>query len=71
VPLGKVTVPIDVWYGSEDSLIPLHALAPFEAIPGMRLHVLPNEGHYSLAIRHAAKILRQLTEPSLAAKRKA
>ena len=68
VPFGGITVPVDVWYGSQDSLIPLHALAPFEAIPGMRLHVLPNEGHYSLAIRHAATILRQLTHPSATAK---
>jgi len=64
VPLSAITVPTDVWYGAEDSMIPLHALAPFEAIPGMRLHVLPNEGHYSLAIRHAAMILRRLTEPT-------
>jgi pimeloyl-ACP methyl ester carboxylesterase len=63
VPFGDITVPVDVWYGSEDSLIPQHALAPFEAIPGVRLHILPNEGHYSLAIRHAATILRQLTHP--------
>ncbi len=71
VPFGKITTPVDVWYGSEDSLIPLHALAPFEAIPGMRLHVLPREGHYSLAIRHAAAILRRLTEPPHVAKRQA
>ena len=62
VPFGKIGVPVDVWYGSEDSLIPLHALAPFEAIPGMRLHVRPSEGHYSLAIRHAATILQHLTD---------
>ncbi len=71
VPMGQITMPVDVWYGSEDSLIPLHGLAPFEAIPGMRLHVMPNEGHYSLAIRHAATILRRLTEPSPASKQKA
>jgi len=68
VPFGMITVPVDVWYGSEDSLIPLHTLAPFEAIPGMRLHVLPGEGHYSLAIRHAATILRHLTDPQPAAR---
>ncbi len=61
VPLCEITVPVDLWYGSEDSLIPLHALAPLEAMPGLRLHVVPGEGHYSLAIRHAAPILRQLT----------
>jgi len=64
VPLSAITVPTDVWYGAQDSLIPLHALAPFEAIPGMHLHVLPNEGHYSVPIRHAAMILRRLTEPT-------
>ncbi len=68
VPFGKITVPMDIWYGSQDSLIPLHALAPFEAVPGMGLHVLPNEGHYSLAIRHAAAILQQLTNLMPAAK---
>ncbi len=66
VPFDKITVPVDIWYGDQDSLIPLHALAPFAAIPGMRLHVLPNEGHYSLALRHAATILRRLTEPPAA-----
>ena len=62
IPLGEVTVPVDLWYGSEDSLIPLHALAPLEAVPGLRLHIVPNEGHYSLAIRHAASILGRLIE---------
>lgn len=68
VPLGEITVPVDLWYGSEDPLIPLRALAPLEAVPGLRLHVVPGEGHYSLAIRHAARILEQLThEPQMAA----
>lgn len=71
VPFGKISVPMDVWYGEQDSLIPLHALAPFEAIPGMALHILPNEGHYSLALRHAATILRQLTNPQPAEKLRA
>ena len=62
VPLGEIAVPVDLWYGGEDSLIPLHALAPLEAMPGLRLHIVPGEGHYSLAIRHAASILRQLTD---------
>ncbi len=66
LPLGTITVPVDLWYGGEDSLIPLHALAPFEAMPGLRLHVVPGEGHYSLAIRHAARILEHLTEPQAA-----
>jgi pimeloyl-ACP methyl ester carboxylesterase len=71
VPFGKISVPMDVWYGEQDSLIPLHALAPFEAIPGVNLHILPNEGHYSVALRHAATILRQLTNPQPAEKLRA
>ncbi len=67
IPLGDISVPVDLWYGSEDSLIPLHALAPLEAIPGLRLHIVPNEGHYSLAIRHAARMLQWLTEDARAA----
>ena len=61
IPFGDIRVPTDIWYGGQDPLIPLHALAPFEAIPGVRLHGLPDEGHFSLAIRHAPAILRRLT----------
>ena len=61
VPFGDIRVPVTVWYGSDDPMIPLHALAPLEAIPGMALRTVPNEGHYSLAIRHAGAILRDLT----------
>lgn len=67
VPLDQVAVPVDLWYGAQDALIPRDSLTPFEAIPGVRLHILADEGHYSLAIRHAAAILRQLTEPASAA----
>jgi pimeloyl-ACP methyl ester carboxylesterase len=61
VPLCGITVPVDLWHGGEDSLIPRYALAAFEAIPNLRLHLVPDEGHYSLAIRHAPRILEQLT----------
>ena len=62
VPFGDIRVPVAVWYGAEDSLIPLHALAPLEAIPGMVLKVVDGEGHYSLALRHAPAILTKLTQ---------
>jgi len=42
-------------------MIPLRSLTPLEAIPGMTLRVIPDEGHYSLAIRHSGAILRDLT----------
>ena len=60
VPFGDIRVPVTVWHGADDSMIPLHALAPLEAIPGMALRVVPDEGHYSLAIRHSGAILRNL-----------
>jgi pimeloyl-ACP methyl ester carboxylesterase len=71
VPISEISVPMDVWYGEQDSLIPPHFLAPFEAIPGMVLHRVPNEGHYSLALRHAATILRHLTNPQTSEKLRA
>ena len=61
VPFGDIRTPVVVWYGAEDSLIPMHALAPFETIPGMMLKVVDGEGHYSLALRHAPAILAELT----------
>ncbi len=60
VPFGDIQVPMTVWYGADDPLIPLHALAPLEAVPGMALHIVPDEGHYSLGIRHSGAILRDL-----------
>lgn len=59
--LANIRVPVSLWYGGQDSLIPRAALAPFEAIPGLDLHVLEDEGHYSLALRHAAAISASLT----------
>lgn len=60
-PLDSIQVPTSLWYGAQDSLIPEAALAPYAAIPGVRWHVLPDEGHYSLALRHARVMLDELT----------
>ena len=61
-PLDAIRAPAAIWFGGQDSLIPRSALAPFETIPGARLHMLPDEGHYSLPLRHAAAILRDLVD---------
>ncbi len=58
--LTDIRVPVAVWHGGQDSLIPHDALAPFGTIPGVAWHVLAEEGHYSLAINHAGAILAQL-----------
>lgn len=59
--LASIRVPATLWYGAKDNLIPRAALAPYETIPGLRLQVLEDEGHYSLALRHAVAILMELT----------
>ncbi len=57
-----ITVPTSVWHGGQDSLIPRAALTFYEAIPGVVPHMLPDEGHYSLALNHANLILQRLVE---------
>lgn len=59
-PTSGITVPTTIWHGSEDTLIPGAALADYIAIPGAVLNLLPSEGHYSLPLRHAGAILRNL-----------
>ena len=61
-PLAGIRVPTALWYGGQDSLIPAHALAPYDAIPGLQRHILPDEGHYSLILRHAHAMLANLID---------
>ncbi len=60
--LAQIRVPATVWIGEHDSLIPSPLLAPYGEIPGVRWRLLPGEGHYSLALRHSARILRELVD---------
>lgn len=59
--MRAIRVPTSVWFGGQDSLIPESALTPYAAIPGVRWHVLPDEGHYSLPLRHGSAVLTELT----------
>ena len=58
--LARIKVPTSLWFGAQDSLIPNTALAPYRAIPNIDWRVYDHEGHYSLALKHAATILREL-----------
>ena len=60
-PLDAIKVPASLWFGADDSLIPLDALTPYRGIAGLRWTVLEDEGHYSLALRHSTAILLDLT----------
>ena len=59
--LASIRVPAALWYGADDTMIPRAALAPYQSIPNLRVQVLEEEGHYSLALRHAVAILMDLT----------
>lgn len=56
--LNGYSGPIHIWHGDEDRILPLGmAQQMAELIPTAKLHVLNNEGHYSLIIKRTAHIL--------------
>ena len=58
--LSDITMPIHLWHGEEDSIIPVHMghyLA--SALPNCQAHFLPGEGHF-LFMEHLAEILAVL-----------
>ena len=61
-PLTGLRVPTALWFGGADTLIPPDAALAYAAIPGIALHRLETEGHYSLALRHGRAILEALVK---------
>ncbi|OGY56318.1 MAG: hypothetical protein A2Y84_01065 [Candidatus Colwellbacteria bacterium RBG_13_48_8] len=60
--LEKIKAPVSVFGGEDDVLTPpdmVERLA--ELIPQSRLHIIPDEGHYSLLYRHQREVLREFT----------
>jgi pimeloyl-ACP methyl ester carboxylesterase len=59
--LGEIRVPVTLWHGDADSLVPLrHAELLAERIPGATLQVVPGAGHL-LPYEHIGVELRALT----------
>lgn len=59
---SQISVPTLLWHGEADTTVPVamgrrHAAS----IPNCQCRFLPDEGHFSLPIRHAAEILGALT----------
>ena len=59
--LHDISVETYIWHGGQDRTVPLvmskrHA----QAIPGAKMKIFDNEGHFSLPIRHAEEILFKL-----------
>ena len=60
--LGSITVPVAIWQGSEDLMVPFsHGKWLAAQVPGARPHLLEGVGHVSLVAR-IAEILEDLHE---------
>ena len=59
--LADITCPIDIWHGGCDEVVPVAMAHHFaENLQQSTLHILPDEGHFSLPIRQAEKIFSSL-----------
>ena len=59
---ADLRVPVDVWHGGADDLVPVECAASLATAPGARLSLLDSLGHYSLAFGHAPAIVEQLLQ---------
>jgi pimeloyl-ACP methyl ester carboxylesterase len=59
--LGQVRVPLSIWQGGQDAMVPFgHGEWLVQAIPAARAHLLPGEGHLTLAQTQIGNILDEL-----------
>ena len=61
--LSGITVPISVWQGQQDLMVPFaHGGWLAAHIPGARAHLRPEHGHLSLAVGAFGDVLDDLLE---------
>ncbi|WP_295880520.1 alpha/beta hydrolase [uncultured Thiohalocapsa sp.] len=61
--LGQIHRPIRIWHGEADGTVPVsHARWLAAHLPDTSLTLLPGEGHYSVPIGFARRILTELTD---------
>jgi pimeloyl-ACP methyl ester carboxylesterase len=58
--INAIKVPAVIWQGSDDKIVPAASVAAFTGMPHKTLHLMDQEGHYSLPLRHGPKILETL-----------
>lgn len=59
--LEDIATSVDVWHGESDRIVPrCHAEAIARSLLHGRLRLIPNEGHFSLPIKHCDAILESL-----------
>jgi pimeloyl-ACP methyl ester carboxylesterase len=62
--LAAVEVPVDVWQGSADLMVPgPHGAWLARALPTATVHLLDGAGHLSLVADHAAEVLERAVAP--------
>lgn len=60
--LGAISVPTTLWQGAEDLMVPAdHGRWLVAHVPEMRGHVLPGEGHLSVAVGKSDEMIGELT----------
>jgi pimeloyl-ACP methyl ester carboxylesterase len=57
--LAAIVTPVTIWHGTADRVVPPATLAAYAALAGTR-HLLPDEGHYSLALTRTGEIMAAL-----------
>ncbi len=63
--IKDIDAPIHLWYGTEDKMSPYHRGIYLDSeLMNSKLHVLENEGHFSLIRNHLEKILHELKDTS-------
>ncbi len=60
--LGEISVPVTLWQGTADLMVPFtHGEWLAARIPGVRAHLEPGEGHLSITVGAAGRMLDDLT----------
>jgi pimeloyl-ACP methyl ester carboxylesterase len=63
IDFASARTEIDLWHGEVDGTVPVaHSRWYAAHLPSARLHLLANEGHFSLPLRHGQEILRTLLD---------
>lgn len=64
--VSAVRIPCYFWHGEKDRVVPVEMTRRLAAlVPGCRVTILANEGHFSLPLRHGDAILRRLLHDHL------
>jgi pimeloyl-ACP methyl ester carboxylesterase len=63
IALSDIQAETCLWHGDKDALCPVDLMkATTEQLPHAHLQVIPNEGHYSLPVRHVDRLLETMAQ---------